>query len=119
VHECFYIRSGQKFAVKRINKTRLSAFDLQLLTDELAIIGDLGHDNIFVLVDVFDTETMCHIVMEQATGGDVQQSIDVQGFLSESEAKVRRPTPFLSHSAPFSLSCTEWQARCRTATRME
>ena len=41
VYECEYKRSGQLFAVKYINKDVLSAFDLDLLNNEIEIIRKL------------------------------------------------------------------------------
>lgn len=94
MYECFYNRSGQPFAVKCIDKTFLSETEKTLVQQEIELIQQVGHPNIFVLVDIFDSDTLCHIVMELATGGDVWQSLTAQDYYSESEAKVLYLTCF-------------------------
>ncbi|KAG2767270.1 hypothetical protein Pcac1_g21312 [Phytophthora cactorum] len=69
VKECTNRKTGERFAVKCINKAALNPKDRSNLVQEIEILKDLNHPNIIKLCDVFDGDgPMCFLVMEYAEG---------------------------------------------------
>ncbi len=68
-------KTGARVAIKTIDKTRFRAADFQYQADamksEIEIMQSLNHPNIIKLLDVFETETALHLVMELCEGGEL------------------------------------------------
>eukprot|EP00727_Mastigamoeba_balamuthi_P006963 m51a1_g2888 putative protein kinase domain containing protein (385) ;mRNA; r:420569-422354 len=80
--------SGEKVAIKVVDKRRMSESNLKSLQREIVIQRQLSHPNIVRLIDVFYTQTKVAIVTEFMAGGDVFQKISRQDRLPEDEARV-------------------------------
>ncbi|EEY65462.1 calcium/calmodulin dependent protein kinase, putative [Phytophthora infestans T30-4] len=88
VKECTDRKTGERFAVKCINKAALNPKDRSNLEQEIEILKDLKHPNIIKLCDVFDGDgPMCFLVMEYAEGGELFDRIIAKEYYTEGEAK--------------------------------
>ncbi|KAL3804535.1 hypothetical protein HJC23_002574 [Cyclotella cryptica] len=88
VRQCIHRVSGQSFAVKSIEKSRVSRVDH--LQREVYLLSKINHENIMKMVDCYEDEDYLHIVTEKYTGGELFDKIidnaTVQGCLREEEA---------------------------------
>ncbi|KAL4100235.1 hypothetical protein PRIC1_008029 [Phytophthora ramorum] len=88
VKECTNRSSGDRFAVKCINKAALNPKDRSNLVQEIEILKDMSHPNIIKLFDVYDGDgPMCFLVMEYAEGGELFDRIIAKEYYTEAEAK--------------------------------
>ncbi|TDH64748.1 hypothetical protein CCR75_002465 [Bremia lactucae] len=88
VKECTNRKTGERFAVKCINKGALNPKDRRNLMQEIEILKHMCHPNIIKLQDVFDEDgRMCYMVMEYAKGGELFDRIIAKEYYSEAEAK--------------------------------
>jgi len=89
VHLCVDKKTGTKFAVKIIDKTKASAeSDEKRLKTEIAILKQVKHTNIVCLKELFDTHDKLYLVMELVTGGELFDKIVEKGNYTEKEASV-------------------------------
>eukprot|EP00929_Paragymnodinium_shiwhaense_P078603 TRINITY_DN40764_c0_g1_i1.p1 TRINITY_DN40764_c0_g1~~TRINITY_DN40764_c0_g1_i1.p1 ORF type:complete len:521 (-),score=155.91 TRINITY_DN40764_c0_g1_i1:111-1673(-) len=77
--------SGQTFAVKSFDLTGQHAQFRPWLADEVEAFLSVDHPNIVRLVDVYQTETQLHLVMECLTGGELFHKISRTKRQSERE----------------------------------
>jgi len=76
------------YAVKRVDKTKLSSSDLAALRTEADLMLKLNHPNIVRLYDTFESAHYFDLVLEFCVGGDlIQRLMDRRGAYSEPEAK--------------------------------
>lgn len=73
VRLCVAKGDGKEFAVKSINKARVSK--TQMLTSEVEIMAKVHHPNVIKVVDIFDEKDFLHIVTELCTGGELFERI--------------------------------------------
>lgn len=73
VRECFSRSSGRSFAVKTIDKSKVSHLDR--LKQEIVNLSSVDHGNIIKMVDCFEDATYLHIVTEKATGKELFEKI--------------------------------------------
>lgn len=73
VKVCQHRDSGQTFAVKIINKKLIerSHIFVQLLQNELQILGEKSHPNIIRIVDLIEDDIYIYVVSELAQGGEL------------------------------------------------
>ncbi|OEH73966.1 hypothetical protein cyc_05354 [Cyclospora cayetanensis] len=84
VHET----TGQKVAIKVINKTKMEAMEmLEKIRREISILDCLDHPHITRLYELIDTPTDIFVVMEYVAGGELFDHIIQKSRLSESEAR--------------------------------
>jgi calcium-dependent protein kinase len=74
----------QKCAVKTISKTK--AKNLSGISEEIAIMRMLDHENIVKLIDTFEDRRTVHLVMELCTGGELSDRLIEVGKFTESQA---------------------------------
>lgn len=80
-------RTSKKYVAKVIQIKGLSAIALDRCVTEVAVLSACSHANIVRYIEAFVNEGSLCIVMEYASGGDLQQRIDKQNgtlFASES-----------------------------------
>ncbi|CDR94882.1 asparagine rich protein, putative [Babesia bigemina] len=75
--------SGEEFAVKIVDKTRISQQERELLRSEIAILRLLRHQHVIYLKDVSDMRDSLYIVMELVRGGELYDLITQRHRLSE------------------------------------
>lgn len=84
VHET----TGQKVAIKVINKSKMQAMEmLEKIRREISILDCLDHPHITRLYELIDTPTDIFVVMEYVAGGELFDHIIQKSRLSESEAR--------------------------------
>ncbi|KAL7475090.1 hypothetical protein ACHAW6_001022 [Cyclotella cf. meneghiniana] len=88
VRQCTHRATGQSFAVKSIEKSKVSRVDH--LQREVYLLSKINHENIMKMVDCYEDEDYVHIVTERYTGGELFDKIidktTMDGCLSEEEA---------------------------------
>lgn len=80
--------SGEKVAVKIINKISCTDEDLKYLQREIDIARSLQHENIVQTREFFESENHLYIVLEYMAGGTLQGVIERLGRMSEDEARL-------------------------------
>ncbi|RID71720.1 hypothetical protein BRARA_C03644, partial [Brassica rapa] len=80
--------SGQPFAVKIIDKSRISHLNFSLqIKREIRTLKMLKHPNIVRLHEVLASKTKIYMVMECVMGGELFDRIVSKGKLSETEGR--------------------------------
>ena len=87
VYACEEINTGNKFAVKVVDKTELTDSEKDTLLTEISCMNLLHHPNIVSKKDVFETSETVYIVMELLTGGTILERIEKRGKFSPERAK--------------------------------
>lgn len=87
VRLCVSKGDGKEFAVKSINKARVSK--TQMLTSEVEIMAKVHHPNVIKVVDIFDEKDFLHIVTELCTGGELFERIIEKSQTSEKSFSER------------------------------
>lgn len=81
------------FAIKAIDKSRISERSLKRLEQEFEILRTIDHPNVVKYYGTFTDRRFIYIVLEQCKGGEVFEKIQSLGTLSESmTAKVAHQT---------------------------
>lgn len=83
VYRVIYKSTGEEFAVKVVDKTKLGSQERELLRSEIAILRLLRHQHVIYLKDVSDTRDSLYIVMELVRGGELYDLITQVRRLSE------------------------------------
>jgi len=78
--------TGQKVAIKVIDKKKQDGEQLVLLQREIDIMKRLKHPNIVALFDVFDDPTHISLVLEYVSGGQLYDEIVKRGSFTEADA---------------------------------
>jgi len=81
-------RTGEKYAVKFIDKKFVDQEDLVLLSREIDIMKKVNHENVLSLKEIYETDTQLALVMELVTGGELFFKIVERGSYSERDASA-------------------------------
>lgn len=76
--------SGEVRAVKIIQKSRVK--EARTFKTEIDILKRLDHPQIIRIIETFETEKLCCLVMEYCEGGELLHVVEERRTLSESEA---------------------------------
>jgi calcium/calmodulin-dependent protein kinase I len=88
VREGFHRSSNTvSFAVKCINRKKLSEEDEAALLDEVSILKEMKHENIIRLFDFFEEPSTYYLVMERMRGGELFDRIVAKAYYNEKEAR--------------------------------
>jgi len=79
-------KTGEKVAVKFIDKKYVDKEDLLLLSREIEIMKRVKHENILALREIFETTNQLSLVMELVNGGELFFKIVEKGNYSEKDA---------------------------------
>jgi len=79
--------TGEKVAVKFIEKKFVDQEELKLLQREIDIMARVQHTNVLRLYEIFDTDSKLSLVMELVNGGELFYKIVDKGSYSEVEAR--------------------------------
>jgi len=79
-------KTGEKVAVKFIEKKFVDKQDLMLLAREIDIMKKVSHPNILKLVEVFESDETIALAMEFVNGGELFYKIVEKGNYSEKDA---------------------------------
>jgi len=90
VHLAIYKKTGEKCAVKIIDKKEASneTESEKRLRTEVDILKRVKHENIVGLRDIYETSEKLYLVMELVTGGELFDKIVEKGSYSEREASI-------------------------------
>ena len=92
VCECVRKETGERMAVKIIEKASLEPDEKELLRTEIAALKLVNHPNIVCLEGLYETRTHMYIVMEKLDGGELFERIVGHPRFTEVEcAKLVRP----------------------------
>jgi calcium-dependent protein kinase len=76
-------------AVKLIHKQRVQ--DYNTFITELAILSSLDHPNIVNIIETFETEAVCYVILEYCAGGELFEKLSkVRRFTEQAAAKIMR-----------------------------
>jgi len=75
------------YAVKCVNRKKLSEEDEAALLDEVGILKDMKHPHIIRLYDFFVTPHTYYLVMERMSGGELFDRIVAKAYYNEKEAR--------------------------------
>jgi calcium/calmodulin-dependent protein kinase I len=75
------------YAVKCINRKKLSEEDEAALLDEVAILKEMKHTSIIRLYDFFTEPATYYLVMERMRGGELFDRIVAKAYYNEKEAR--------------------------------
>jgi len=78
--------TGKRVAVKSYVKHGMRHKDLESLRCEVAILSHTVHPNVVRLEDVYETEEMTHIIMEELEGGEIWEHLCARRRFREREA---------------------------------
>ena len=78
--------TGREYAIKCIDKGKLSADEIENLSLEIDIISQVDHPNVVRTFEVYDEPKQLYIVMEFMKGGELFEKIVEKDHYSEKEA---------------------------------
>ena len=88
VRQCIHRASGNTYAVKSIEKSKVGRIDH--LQREIDLLSRVNHGYVMNMIDCYEDETYVHIVTEKYTGGELFDKIidntTSNGCLSEKES---------------------------------
>jgi len=79
--------TGEKVAVKFIEKKFVDQEELKLLGREIDIMKKVQHRNVLRLIEIYETDNALSLVMELVNGGELFYKIVDKGSYSEREAR--------------------------------
>ncbi|KAG7364234.1 serine/threonine protein kinase [Nitzschia inconspicua] len=84
-----YHRSNRdvSYAVKCVNRKKLTEEDEAALLDEVDILKEMKNDHIIRLYDFFTEPSTYYLVMEQMSGGELFDRIVAKAYYNEKEAR--------------------------------
>ncbi|KAJ3188308.1 calcium calmodulin-dependent protein kinase type 1G [Gaertneriomyces sp. JEL0708] len=85
VHLCGNRRTGDRYAVKIIDKSKCKGKESMIET-EVKILKQVQHENIIQLFEMYETTDRLYLVMELVTGGELFDDIVSRGKYSEVDA---------------------------------
>jgi len=80
--------TGERVAIKMLEKTRMKESDYRLLKREMLIVHHLKHPRVVGTYDIFDTSDRLFIVLELMPGGMLYDVIGKQGTFRERDAAL-------------------------------
>lgn len=87
VYKAVYEPTGRPVAIKIINKANLSGKQIANIHNEINIMKRLSHPNVLRLVDLFNNDVHCYIVLEYCDGGEIFNKIIEYTYFSEDLSK--------------------------------
>jgi calcium/calmodulin-dependent protein kinase I len=79
--------TSKSYAVKCVNRKKLSEEDEAALLDEVSILQEMKQSNIICLYDFFSEPSTYYLVMEQMRGGELFDRIVAKAYYNEKEAR--------------------------------
>lgn len=86
VKECTHKVTGQRYAIKVIDRQAMGDSNELSLQREIAIMRKVNHPNVISLRSVFEDKKHVYLVMELVTGGELFDKIVERGNYSEADA---------------------------------
>ncbi|GIX65341.1 calcium dependent protein kinase CDPK7 [Babesia caballi] len=83
VYRAIHKATGEEYAVKIVDKTKICSQERDLLRSEIAILRLLRHQHVIYLKDVSDMRDSLYIVMELVRGGELYDLINQRHRFTE------------------------------------
>eukprot|EP01054_Gregarina_sp_Poly1_P000213 Gregarina_sp_Poly_1__212@NODE_104_length_14336_cov_169_911977_g91_i0_p2_GENE_NODE_104_length_14336_cov_169_911977_g91_i0NODE_104_length_14336_cov_169_911977_g91_i0_p2_ORF_typecomplete_len1399_score245_74Pkinase/PF00069_25/1_2e72Pkinase_Tyr/PF07714_17/1_8e44PH/PF00169_29/9_9e18Kinaselike/PF14531_6/2_9e16Kdo/PF06293_14/5_5e11EFhand_1/PF00036_32/0_84EFhand_1/PF00036_32/1_1e05EFhand_7/PF13499_6/4_7e08EFhand_7/PF13499_6/3_9e03Pkinase_fungal/PF17667_1/6_6e03Pkinase_fungal/PF17667_1/7_4e08EFhand_6/PF13 len=83
VYKAIEKATNMTYAIKVINKSRMTQHEKDLLRGEMSILRLLRHPHVIYLKSLVATREVLHIIMELVPGGELFDAIAIKGHLSE------------------------------------
>ena len=80
-------KTGECFAIKKVNKEKAGTMGLKLLQREVDILKRVRHPSIIVLHGIFETHRSMYLVFDYCDRGDLKKQLTKRGRFLEEEAK--------------------------------
>nr|XP_033784796.1 serine/threonine-protein kinase 33 isoform X2 [Geotrypetes seraphini] len=87
VIEVTHKETGQKWAIKKVNKEKAGSIAVKLLEREVHILKTVNHEHIIHLAEIFETPKRMYLVMELCEGGELKEILQRKKHLSENETR--------------------------------
>ena len=81
VRQCIHRATGQAFAVKSIEKSKVN--NINHLQREIHLLSTVKHENVMNMIDCYEDENSIHIVSEKFTGGELFDKIIARSNTAE------------------------------------
>jgi len=78
---------GKTYAIKIVDRNKLTEEDAAALLDEVAILKEFDHPHVICLYDFFEEPNTYYLVMEQMKGGELFDRIVAKLYYNEREAR--------------------------------
>lgn len=88
VHLAIHLPSFQKVAIKAYSLPTLSPSSQAHVSEEIALLRRIQHENCVGLREVVDSKSHLYLVMEYAAGGNLFRLVTANGPRSEEEARA-------------------------------
>ena len=79
--------TSEVYAIKIVNKSKLTVKDEAGIKDEISILGSMDHEYIIKLYDVYDEPEQYYMVTEMMNGGELFDRIVQKSHYNEKEAR--------------------------------
>ncbi|EDO06021.1 Protein kinase domain family protein [Babesia bovis T2Bo] len=83
VYRAVHKRTGEEYAIKIVDKSKVGCLERDLLRSEIAILRLLRHKHVIYLKEISDMHDSLYIVMELVRGGELYDLIKQKKALSE------------------------------------
>lgn len=85
---CVKKENGKEYALKIINKEKLTEVEKELVRSEVDIMEKCNHPNIVKLKETFENKTSLYIVTELIGDGDLFDYVLDHKYCTEAEAAI-------------------------------
>lgn len=85
VWACVDKTTNKEYAVKVIDKLKLTIREYKLLNTELSLLKILHHNNVISCHDVFESEKNAYVVMDYMRGGELYEYLKKKTYFTEFE----------------------------------
>jgi len=79
-------KTGQEFAAKIIDRSKLTSEETMALKNEIEILCQIDHPNVVKLFEIFEDKDLIYLIMEYMSGGELFDRIVEREHYSEKEA---------------------------------
>ncbi|XP_071791570.1 serine/threonine-protein kinase 33-like [Asterias amurensis] len=99
VLEATHNETGDKWAIKLVNKEKAGSSAVKLLEREVAILKKVQHKHIIHLEAVYETSQKMYLVLELCNGGELSDLFKATGALTEEDTRttIERLTATVSY----------------------
>eukprot|EP00744_Colponema_vietnamica_P004389 GILI01006565.1.p1 GENE.GILI01006565.1~~GILI01006565.1.p1 ORF type:complete len:359 (-),score=81.44 GILI01006565.1:68-1027(-) len=106
VYRAIHLKTQKEFAVKVIDKWRLSPAEMRILLDEVEIQKSLKHENVVQVYEYFNEKDRLYIIMELMRGSDLVDRLNsLPSFEGKQKLEEARAARIIASIAEALLYC--------------
>ncbi|NXA34387.1 STK33 kinase, partial [Eudromia elegans] len=79
--------TGEKWAIKKVNRKKAGSSAMKLLEREVNILKRVNHEHIIHLEEVYETPKRMYLVMELCEDGELKNILHSKGHFTENETR--------------------------------